>query len=451
MRIHLIALGGSVMHNLAITLKEKGYNVSGSDDEIFDPSKSRLEKYGLLPEKFGWDKNRITKDIDAVILGMHAKKDNPELLQAQKLGLKIYSYPEYIYTLAKEKVRVVIGGSHGKTTITSMILHVLKFHNRDIDYLVGARIKGLDNPVKITETAPIIILEGDEYLSSPIDMRPKFLWYKPHVALISGIAWDHINVFPDYEQYVAQFKQFVQSIPEQGTLVYCEPDTEVKRLIENTATQKIKKIPYGTAQHKIADNKTYLLTAGEDVPLKIFGHHNLQNLSGAKAVLNSLNITDEQFYEAIQSFEGATGRLETLSQTDDSLVIKDFAHSPSKLKATVTAVKAQYPQRKLVAIIELHTFSSLNAKFLKEYKNTMKSADKAIVYYNPKTIEHKKLPEITREQVKEAFGRDDILVRTQSDEVKNYILGLDLKNTNLLIMTSGNFDGIDLHELFQKS
>lgn len=451
MRIHLIALGGSVMHNLAITLKEKGYNVSGSDDEIFDPSKSRLEKYGLLPEKFGWDKNRITKDIDAVILGMHAKKDNPELLQAQKLGLKIYSYPEYIYTLAKEKVRVVIGGSHGKTTITSMILHVLKFHNRHIDYLVGARIKGLDNPVKITETAPIIILEGDEYLSSPIDMRPKFLWYKPHVALISGIAWDHINVFPDYEQYVAQFKQFVQSIPEQGTLVYCEPDTEVKRLIENTATQKIKKIPYGTAQHKIADNKTYLLTAGEDVPLKIFGHHNLQNLSGAKAVLNSLNITDEQFYEAIQSFEGATGRLETLSQTDDSLVIKDFAHSPSKLKATVTAVKAQYPQRKLVAIIELHTFSSLNAKFLKEYKNTMKSADKAIVYYNPKTIEHKKLPEITREQVKEAFGRDDILVRTQSDEVKNYILGLDLKNTNLLIMTSGNFDGIDLHELFQKS
>lgn len=451
MRIHLIAVGGSVMHNLAITLKEKGYNVSGSDDEIFDPSKSRLEKYGLLPEKFGWDKNRITKDIDAVILGMHAKKDNPELLQAQKLGLKIYSYPEYIYTLAKEKVRVVIGGSHGKTTITSMILHVLKFHNRDIDYLVGARIKGLDNPVKITETAPIIILEGDEYLSSPIDMRPKFLWYKPHVALISGIAWDHINVFPDYEQYVAQFKQFVQSIPEQGTLVYCEPDTEVKRLIENTATQKIKKIPYGTAQHKIADNKTYLLTAGEDVPLKIFGHHNLQNLSGAKAVLNSLNITDDQFYEAIQSFEGATGRLETLSQTDDSLVIKDFAHSPSKLKATVTAVKAQYPQRKLVAIIELHTFSSLNAKFLKEYKNTMKSADKAIVYYNPKTIEHKKLPEITREQVKEAFGRDDILVRTQSDEVKNYILGLDLKNTNLLIMTSGNFDGIDLHELFQKS
>lgn len=451
MRIHLIAIGGSVMHNLAIALKEKGHEITGSDDEIFEPSKSRLQNNGLLPSKVGWDESRITPDIDAVILGMHAKKNNPELLKAQKAGIKVYSYPEYIYNLAKEKVRVVIGGSHGKTTITSMILHVLNFHNRETDYLVGAKIKGLENPVKLTDSAPIMILEGDEYLSSPIDMRPKFLWYKPHVALISGIAWDHINVFPDYDQYVAQFRQFIQSVPTQGTLVYCEPDTEVKRLVENTSTQKIKKIPYGTAQHKIADNKTYLLTSGKDVPIKIFGHHNLQNISGAKAVLNSLNITDDQFYEAIQSFEGATGRLETLTQTEDSLVIKDFAHSPSKLKATVTAVKAQYPGRKLIAIIELHTFSSLNAKFLKEYYNTMKAADKAIVYYNPKTIEHKKLPKITRDQVKEAFGRDDLLVRTQSDEIKNYLMGLELTNTNLLIMTSGNFDGIDLHSLFKKT
>ena len=451
MRIHLIAIGGSVMHNLAIALKNKGHEITGSDDEIFEPSKSRLQNNGLLPSKMGWDKSRISPDLDAVILGMHAKKNNPELLQAQKTGIKVYSYPEYIYNLAKEKVRVVIGGSHGKTTITSMILHVLNYHNRDVDYLVGAKIKGLENPVKLTDDAPIMILEGDEYLSSPIDMRPKFLWYKPHVALISGIAWDHINVFPDYDQYVAQFKQFIQSIPTRGTLVYCEPDTEVKRLVENTTAKKIKKIAYGTAQHKIAENKTFLLTAGEDVPLKIFGHHNLQNISGAKAVLNSLNITDDQFYEAIQTFEGATGRLETLAQTDNSLVIKDFAHSPSKLKATVTAVKAQYPSRKLIAIIELHTFSSLNAKFLKEYHNTMKAADKAIVYYNPKTIEHKRLPKITPKQVKEAFGREDLSVRTQSDEIKNYLLGLDLANTNLLIMTSGNFDGLDLHELFQKS
>lgn len=448
MRIHLIAVGGSIMHNLAITLKEKGHNVTGSDDEIFDPAKSRLQQHGLLPDKTGWDESRITPDIDAVILGMHAKKDNPELLKAQQTGLKIYSYPEYIYNLAKEKVRVVIGGSHGKTTITSMILHVLKYHNRDVDYLVGARIKGLENPVKITEEATVMVMEGDEYLSSPIDMRPKFLWYKPHVALISGIAWDHINVFPDYDRYVAQFKQFIQSICEKGTLVYCEPDTEVNRLVESTKTKKVKKIPYGTAQHKISDNRTFLVTETGDVPLKIFGHHNLQNLSGAKAVLNALNITDEQFYEAIQSFEGATGRLQTLKENADSLVIKDFAHSPSKLKATVTAVKAQFPARKLIAIIELHTFSSLNATFLKEYKNTMKAADKAVVYFNPKTLEHKNLPEISTEQVKNAFGRDDILVRTQSEDVKNYLLGLDLKNTNLLIMTSGNFDGIDLEALF---
>ena len=450
MRIHLIAVGGSVMHNLAITLKQKGYEVTGSDDEIFEPSRTNLKQHGLLPEKERWDAQRITKNLDAVILGMHAKKDNPELLKAKEMGLKIYSYPEYIFEQSKEKVRVVIAGSHGKTTITSMVLHVLNHLNRNVDYLVGAKLEGLEHQVKLTKDASVIVLEGDEYLSSPIDLQPKFLWYRPHLALISGIAWDHINVFPEYDQYTAQFKNFVKSIKDGGTLVYFEPDPEVKHIVEGDKNKKINKIPYATPPHKIVDNTTYLISEeGKEIPLAVFGDHNLQNINGAKKILNQLNVSDAQFYEAITDFRGASGRLEVIRKTKNSLVLKDFAHSPSKLKATCTAVKAQYPSRKFIAVIELHTFSSLNASFLKEYKNTMNAADKAIVYYNPKTIEHKRLPEITPDQVKEAFKRSDLMVRTNSEDLKNYLLGLELEDTNLLIMTSGNFDGIDIQAVFQ--
>ena len=445
MRVHFIAIGGSAMHNLAIALHKKGYQVTGSDDEVFEPSKSRLSQHGLLPENMGWNADAITPDIDAIILGMHARKDNPELLKAQEIGVKIYSYPEYLYEQSKEKIRVVIGGSHGKTTITSMILHVLHYHNRDVDYMVGAQLEGFDTMVKLTEEAPIIVLEGDEYLSSPLDLRPKFHWYQPHVALLSGIAWDHINVFPTFENYVDQFKIFTNLMSDSGSLVYCEVDPEVNRVASETK-ESVKKFPYSTPPHKIENGVTLLSTAEEDVPLKVFGNHNLQNLNGARMVLNELNITDAQFYEAIQSFKGASKRLETIASSEKSIVFKDFAHSPSKLKATTNAVKVQFPERELIAVMELHTFSSLNAEFLQQYKGAMKTADKAIVYFNPKTIEHKKLPEISIDQVKEAFDREDLMVRTESESLQNYLKGIDWKGKNLLLMSSGNFDGIDLNQ-----
>ena len=445
MRVHFIAIGGSAMHNLAIALHKKGYQVTGSDDEIFEPSKGRLAQHGLLPTTMGWNEDNISEELDAIILGMHARKDNPELLKAQALGLNIYSYPEYLFEQSKEKIRVVIGGSHGKTTITSMILHVLQYHNRDVDYMVGAQLEGFDTMVKLTEDAPIMVLEGDEYLSSPIDLRPKFHWYQPHVALLSGIAWDHINVFPTFANYVEQFKIFTDLMSNEGSLIYCEVDPEVNRVAQETK-EEVKKVPYTTPPHKIENGVTYLNTDLGDIPLMVFGNHNLQNLNGARLVLKELNITDEQFYEAIQSFKGASKRLEKIAESDKSVVYKDFAHSPSKLKATTNAVKVQYPERELIAVMELHTFSSLNAEFLLQYKGAMKTADKAIVYFNPKTIAHKKLPEITIEQVKEAFDREDLMVRTDSEALQNYLKGIEWKNRNLLLMSSGNFDGINLNE-----
>lgn len=445
MHIHFIAIGGSAMHNLAIALHKKGFIVTGSDDEVFEPSKSRLSQHGLLPEKMGWDPARITHALDAVILGMHAREDNPELKQARELGFKIYSYPEYIYEASKDKLRVVIAGSHGKTSITAMVLHVLQDLGRDVDYMVGAQLEGFDTMVKLTNDAPIIVLEGDEYLSSPIDRRPKFLWYQPHVALISGIAWDHINVFPTFENYVEQFKNFIETLPESGSLVFCEVDQRVKNVVDSTK-KKIQKIPYSTPAHKIDQGVTTLTTDFGDFPLKIFGAHNLQNLNGAKKVLNEINVTDEQFYKSISTFKGASKRLELIASNKVTAVYKDYAHSPSKLKATINAVKAQFPDRELIACMELHTFSSLNKRFLKEYKGAMEGADKAIVYYNPKTLAHKQLPEISKEEVEKAFGKEGLTVMIDSERMSNYLKGLDWRSRNLLLMSSGNFDGIDLNQ-----
>lgn len=445
MRIHFIAIGGSAMHNLALALHENGYVISGSDDQIFEPSKSRLQRAGLLPKRMGWDVDRITNELDAVILGMHAREDNPELKKAQELGIKIYSYPEYLYEHSKEKIRVVIAGSHGKTTITSMVMHVLKYWERDFDYMVGAQLDGFDTMVRLSDSAKIMVLEGDEYLTSPIDRKPKFLWYKPHIALISGIAWDHINVFPTFENYTNQFKQFTQTISTSGSLIYCEVDSEVKRVAEG-APNELKKVPYSTPAHQIEEGNTYLTVGDQKIALSIFGQHNLQNLNGARLVCNELNISDEQFYEAIQQFGGAAKRLEEIAKNNHAIVFKDFAHSPSKLRATTTAVKAQYPTRDLVAVMELHTFSSLNAEFLSLYKGAMKAADIAMVYYNPETIAHKKLAPLSKEQVLEAFDRDDLMVRTDSGQLTNYLKGLDWNNKVLLLMTSGNFDGVNLNE-----
>jgi UDP-N-acetylmuramate: L-alanyl-gamma-D-glutamyl-meso-diaminopimelate ligase len=448
MNVHLIAIGGSAMHNMAIAMHKKGFHVTGSDDEIFEPSKSRLAKLNLLPAKEGWDENNIHKTLDAVILGMHARADNPELLKAQKLGLKIYSYPEYIYEQTKDKVRVVVGGSHGKTTITAMILHVFNFHKIDCDYLVGAQLEGFDTMVKLTKEAKIAVIEGDEYLSSPIDRRPKFHLYKPNIAILSGIAWDHINVFPTFENYVEQFKIFIDLIEQGGSLVYCELDKEVKKVCQG-ARNDIKKIPYSIPEHIIENGVTVLFDkkVSKNYPLAIFGDHNLMNLNGARLVCNQIGVNDKQFYEAIQNFKGAAKRLELVRRNDVTAVYKDFAHSPSKLKATTQAVKQQFPNRKLIACMELHTFSSLNENFLKEYDGSMALADEAIVYFNPHTIEHKKLKPITEDQVKQAFGGNNIKIYTDSKVLLKDLLKMDFENKNLLMMSSGNFDGIDFKEL----
>lgn len=446
MKVHFIAIGGSAMHNLAIALVKKGDQISGSDDEIFEPSKSRLKNYGILPEKEGWHPEKITEDLDAVIVGMHARKDNPELLKAQELGLKIYSYPEYLYEQAKNKKRVVIGGSHGKTTITSMILHVLNFHDIPNDYMVGAQLEGFEVMVKMTEDAPIMVLEGDEYLTSPIDPRPKFHLYKPDIALISGIAWDHINVFPTFENYVDQFRIFANLISKNGTLVYCSEDNEVQK-IGNSSRKDIKAVPYSIPDHFIKEGLTFIINKNKDIPLKVFGEHNLMNIEGARLVCNELEITDDMFYDAIQSFTGASKRLELVAQNEHTTLFKDFAHSPSKLVATTNAVKAQFKNRELVACIELHTFSSLSLEFLSFYNGCLDQADIAKVYFNPHTIQLKKLPPITKEQVKQAFNNQKIEVYTDSGKLLKDLLNTDWKDKNLLMMSSGNFDGIDFEEL----
>lgn len=446
MKVHFIAIGGSAMHNLAIALHLKGYQVTGSDDEIFDPSKGRLEKYGLLPETIGWDDSRINKEVEAVIVGMHARIDNPELIKAQELGLEIFSYPEYIYEQTKDKIRVVIGGSHGKTSITSMILHVLNHHKVDHDYMVGAQLEGFECMVKLTKQAKIAVLEGDEYLSSPIDRRPKFHLYQPNIAVMSGIAWDHINVFPTFENYVEQFQIFVDKIEPNGSIIFCELDQEVNKVCTKVRAD-INQTAYGTYAHSIENGISYVSHNGVKYGLGIFGDHNLQNLSAAVHVCKELGISEEEFFVAIQSFTGASKRLELVKRTSSSVMYKDFAHSPSKLKATTAAVKKQFEGRSLIACMELHTFSSLNKEFLEQYNGSMSTADKAIVYYSPKTLEHKRLSPLSKKDVKSAFNSDNVEVCTDSAELVKMLQAEDWNNKNLLMMSSGNFDGVDFSEL----
>lgn len=445
MRVHFIAIGGAAMHNLAIALKIKGFTVSGSDDLITEPSKSRLQQHQLLPTQQGWDANKITTDINAIILGMHARIDNPELVKAQQLGLRIYSYPEYIYAQSKNKTRVVIGGSHGKTTITSMILHVLKYYGKDFDYLVGAQIEGFDNMVKLS-TAPIIVIEGDEYLASPIDRRPKFHIYQPHIAIISGIAWDHINVFPTFKNYIQQFDLFIDTIKPNGALIYCAEDKVVDDLV-NQKNPHLQLLPYNTPRYVIKNGITYLINGDSEVSLEIFGQHNLLNLNAAKLACMQLGIPENAFYTAISNFKGAARRLEIMGKNKYTTIFKDFAHSPSKLVATIAAVKQQFPNRKLIACIELHTFSSLNKQFLNEYKNTMNQADAAIIYVNNMTFAHKGLKPFTHSEIVDAFNKKDLILITSSHSLYNYLINLSLKNMNLLMMSSGNFDALDLKQL----
>jgi len=445
MRIHFIAIGGSAMHNLAIALHKKGFIVSGSDDLIFEPSASRLSRFGIFPEKPGWHEELITPDLDAVILGMHALTDNPELLRAQELGIKVYSYPEYIYEQTKDKLRVVIGGSHGKTTITSMILHVLNYYEKDFDYLVGAQLEGFDTMVKVTDSAPLIIIEGDEYLASPIDRRPKFHLYKANIAVISGVAWDHVNVFPTFENYLHQFDLFIDTIEEPGgKLFYCEKDKELHALV-GKSNKQIVKTGYEIPAHRVNNGITYLMP--ENLPLKIFGDHNLMNLSAAKLVCKEIGVSEEDFNQAITSFKGAAKRLELLNTENNTNVYKDFAHSPSKLKATIEAVKSQFEERKLVACIELHTFSSLNKNFLLQYADTMIRADNPIVYIDIKTFQQKKIKPFTEIDVRTAFNNDKLTFFDNASTLEQYLRGLNFDHANLLLMSSGNFGGMDLVKL----
>ena len=446
MNIHFIAIGGSAMHNLAIALHNKGYQVTGSDDTIHDPSKSRLEKKGLLPKAFGWFPEKITQDIDVIILGMHAKQDNPELLRAQDMGLKIYSYPEFLYEQAKDKTRVVIGGSHGKTTITSMILHVLAYNEIDVDYMVGAQLEGFETMVHLTKENEFMVLEGDEYLSSPIDRRPKFHLYKPNIALLSGIAWDHINVFPTFEGYVDQFRIFTDSLTNGGIMVYNEEDATVKEVVESS-THPIKKYPYSTPTYEIEEGITAIDTPDGMMPLEIFGDHNLQNLAGAKWICQHMGIDEEDFYEAIASFKGASKRLEKIAENSQTVVFKDFAHSPSKVKATTEAVKKQYAQREVIACLELHTYSSLNAEFLSEYQGALDLADKAVVFYSPHAVKIKQLDEVTTAQIGAAFGREDLIIFTNPTEFKGYLFSQNLEQKALVLMSSGNYGGLDFEEV----
>ncbi len=446
MRTHFIAIGGSAMHNLALALHNKGYQVTGSDDAIFEPSKTRLDKKGLLPMELGWFPEKITPQIDAVILGMHAKADNPELLKAQELNLKIYSYPEFLYEQSKNKTRVVIGGSHGKTTITSMILHVMHFHNIEVDYMVGAQLEGFETMVHLTEENDFMVLEGDEYLSSPIDRRPKFHLYHPNIALISGIAWDHINVFPTYENYVEQFEIFIQKIVNGGILVYNEADAEVQRVAE-AATNPIRKLSYTTPDYSVENGKTLLTTPEGPMPIEVFGAHNLNNLAGAKWICQNMGVDEADFYEAIASFKGASKRLEKIAESVDKVAYKDFAHSPSKVSATTQAVKEQYPSRKLIACLELHTYSSLNPEFLKEYEGALDKADVAVVFYSPDALKIKKLDDISYEQIAQSFKRDDLIIYTNPSDFKEYLFNLELDNSALLLMSSGNYGGLNFDEV----
>ena len=449
MQLHFIAIGGSAMHNLALALHDKGYEISGSDDVIFEPSRGRLGQAGLLPEQMGWFPDRIHTGLDGVILGMHAKKDNPELARAMELEIPVYSYPEFLYEQSKDKTRVVIGGSHGKTTITSMILHVMNYWEKPVDFMVGAQLEGFDRMVQLTEENEFIVLEGDEYLSSALDTRPKFHLYRPNIALLSGIAWDHINVFPTFENYVEQFRIFLQSIVPGGSLTYNEEEAALRQLVEGFEAP-IRKFPYRTPAYRVADGQTLLETPDGELPLHIFGRHNLNNLAGAKWICQHMGVDEAEFYEAMASFRGASKRLELLGRGASSFVYKDFAHAPSKVRATTNAVREQYPDHHLVACLELHTYSSLNAEFLEQYRDSLGSADSALVFYVPDSLAIKGLEPLSPSYILECFNREDLQVYTDTPGLQEFFQSLPMENTVLLLMSSGNYGGLDLENLLER-
>jgi UDP-N-acetylmuramate: L-alanyl-gamma-D-glutamyl-meso-diaminopimelate ligase len=448
MKVHFIAIGGSVMHQLALALHKKGYQVTGSDDEIFEPAQSNLQKEGLLPASIGWHPGKITPDLDAVILGMHAKQDNPELQRARELNLKIYSFPEYIYQESREKTRVVVGGSHGKTTTTAMIMHALKKAGKDFDYLVGARLEGFDQSVQVTH-APVIVCEGDEYPASVIEKRPKFHFLFPHIAILTGIAWDHINVFPTFDFYLEQFTTFIQKIEPGGILIYNETDPVLKKLVTANKRTDIRYQPYQVPFHTITNGQTTLTIEDKTGKLEVFGNHNLLNLHAAWYVCRELGMNAATFVKAISSFTGAAKRLELLARNENTIVYRDFAHAPSKVKATIDAVKQQFPDRTLIAVLELHTYSSLNEQFMSEYKGAMDKADKAAVFFSRHALELKRMPELPAEKVYAGFGKQGLKVLNDKGDLMQWLQQQPYKNACLVLMSSGNYDGADIFSFAQ--
>jgi UDP-N-acetylmuramate: L-alanyl-gamma-D-glutamyl-meso-diaminopimelate ligase len=442
MNLHFIAIGGSVMHQLAITLKKKGYNITGSDDEIFEPAKTNLQIENLLPPREGWFPDKIHEGLDAVILGMHAKENNPELIKAKELGLKIYSFPEYIFQESILKKRVVVGGSHGKTTTTAMIMHILKYAGIDFDYLVGAKLAGFPQSVRISD-AKIIICEGDEYPASAVEKRPKFHFLIPHIAIITGIAWDHINVFPTFENYVEQFRIFIDKIESGGCLIYNQTDVVLSKMVD-AQYKSIRKIPYDIPIHITKEGKTIVQLEGEQSELMIFGDHNLLNLHAAWHACMELGVSNTTFLQAIKSFTGASKRLELLAANEMTNVYRDFAHAPSKVKATIEAVKKQFPHRKLIAVLELHTYSSLNGEFMGEYRHVMELADQALVYYSAHALELKQMPPLLKEKIIKGFDKIDLMVINKKDDLIKWFASQSYENANLLLMSSGDYDGMDI-------
>jgi UDP-N-acetylmuramate: L-alanyl-gamma-D-glutamyl-meso-diaminopimelate ligase len=450
MKVHFIAIGGQVMHNLALSLKQKGADVSGSDDAIYEPSASQLKKHDLFPDTLGWSPERITTDLDAVIVGMHAKKDNPELLKAKELGLKMYSFPEYIFQSSQNKQRVVIAGSHGKTSITAMLMHVLKFHGREFDYVLGAYVKGFDTTVRLSDDANLILIEGDEYATSADDLRPKFLHYKHHICVVSGIAWDHANIYPKEEEYITQFQKLLALTPKAGSIIYYTKDKKLKDFVKKGTYEDANLLPYEAHSHSIKNGITTLKAKKGKVDVQIFGKHNMENLNAAKGVCLEIGITEEQFYEAIPSFNGADKRLELVSKNENTAIYTDFAHAPSKVRATIEALKVQFPKQKLVACFELHTFSSLNKDFLPQYKDTMKVADEAIVFFDPEKVASKGYQSLDTNEIIKAFNKKGLQVFTDKETLQNHLWSLNLDKKNLLMMSSGTFGGLDLKELSTK-
>ena len=449
MFIHFIAIGGSVMHQLAIALKRKGYTVSGSDDEIFEPASTNLANEGLLPKQLGWFPDKLGSGIDAIILGMHARQDNPELLRATLLGLKIYSFPEYIFEESKQKTRVAIGGSHGKTTTTAMIMHVLQSAGTNYDYLIGAQLEGFSQSVKIT-TAPLIICEADEYPASSIEPRPKFLFLHPHIAVLTGIAWDHINVFPTFDVYLEQFERFIQSILPGGVLIFNHLDNVLRGLIESKSRSDIKYVPYSLPTYFIEQGKTEVIIDGEKSRLKVFGNHNLLNLNAAWYVCRELKISSSTFIKSISTFSGASKRLELLASNETCNIYRDFAHAPSKVMATIAAINQQFPTRKLVAILELHTYSSLNANFMTEYQFTMEKADEAIVFFSAHSVHLKRMPQLPLDTIIAGFSKPGLLIFTEKNALEFWLTQQEYSNKNLVFMSSGTYDGLDLRNLLSK-